>query len=49
MQLLTGIANRFIIDTLNNSVVDFLPEEGWELLNRHLHNDDDQEPLKEDK
>ncbi|KAL6852547.1 hypothetical protein ACO1O0_007093 [Amphichorda felina] len=44
----TYMPNRFIIDTLNNSVVDFLPEEGWEMLNRCLHNDDE-EPPKEDK
>ncbi|KAI6778721.1 uncharacterized protein J7T54_000755 [Emericellopsis cladophorae] len=29
--------NRFIIDTLNNSVLDSLPEEGWELLDKCLH------------
>lgn len=34
------IANRFIIDTLNDSVIDFLPEEGWEMLDRFLqHNE----------
>jgi len=30
-----GSANRFIIDTLNESVID-LPDEGRELLNRYL-------------
>jgi hypothetical protein len=29
-------ANRFIIDTLNESVIDVLPEEGWNLLDSHL-------------
>lgn len=34
-------ANPFIIDTLNNSVID-LPDEGWEMLDRCLrgHHDD---------
>lgn len=33
--MLTVIANRFIIDTLNESVID-LPDEGREMLNRYL-------------
>lgn len=33
--ILTIIANRFIIDTLNESVID-LPDEGREMLNRYL-------------
>jgi len=33
--------NRFIIDTLNNSVVDLLPEEGWEILDQYLHPDEE--------
>lgn len=32
-------ANRFIIDILNDSVVDTLPDEGWEMLNHYLHDD----------
>lgn len=35
------LANRFIIDTLNNSVVDLLPEEGWEILDQYLHPDEE--------
>lgn len=33
--VLTVVANRFIIDTLNESVID-LPDEGREMLNRFL-------------
>jgi hypothetical protein len=38
--------NRFIIDTLNNSVVD-LPEEGWQMLNRYLGTSRASTPKKE--
>ncbi|KAK5989350.1 hypothetical protein PT974_10868 [Cladobotryum mycophilum] len=31
--------NPFILDTLNDSVID-LPEEGWEMLSRHLRHDE---------
>jgi len=34
--LLNYMPNRFIIDTLNESVIDVLPEEGWNLLDSHL-------------
>ena len=34
-------ANRFIIDILNDSVADVLPEEGWEKLNQYLCHDDE--------
>ena len=29
-------ANRFIIDVLNDSVADVLPEDGWRKLNQYL-------------
>ncbi|KAF4122027.1 hypothetical protein GMORB2_7620 [Geosmithia morbida] len=29
--------SRFIIDTLNESVIDTLPDQAWELLNQFLH------------
>jgi hypothetical protein len=41
-------ANRFIIDILNDSVADFLPEEGWEKLNKYLCRDEG-EAHKDDK
>ena len=29
-------ANRFIIDVLNDSIIE-LPEQGWEMLEQHLN------------
>lgn len=39
-----GTANRFIIDTLNESVIDLLPEEGWTMLDQCLHQSDKASP-----
>jgi hypothetical protein len=45
-QAVNLMPNRFIIDTLNSSVVN-LPEEGWDMLNKHLgHHEHEAAPKK---
>jgi hypothetical protein len=44
-----GTASRFIIDTLNDSLVD-LPEEGWEMLDSvYMRQDHHQAPKEKSK
>ncbi|KFA64612.1 hypothetical protein S40285_03951 [Stachybotrys chlorohalonatus IBT 40285] len=47
-QAVNLMPNRFIIDTLNSSVVN-LPEEGWDMLNKYLGHQEHDIPAKKSK
>ncbi|KAH7305976.1 hypothetical protein B0I35DRAFT_413761 [Stachybotrys elegans] len=45
-EALNLMPNRFIIDTLNSSVVE-LPDEGWEMLDKYLRHDQAPRPANQ--